>query len=123
VIFLSKRTAKCIFEIAGVRDILYLLGTPVIRNLAEEWCQEHFSSFFDQQRWLANIPDLNPLDYCIWNELAKVINWGKVTSKKTLIDRLHRAEKKIRPDVVFESCNSWTRRLNLVARNDGSFLD
>jgi len=33
MIFLSKCTAKCIFEIAGVQDILYLLGTPVIKNL------------------------------------------------------------------------------------------
>jgi hypothetical protein len=63
------------------------------------------------------------LDYCIWDELAKAINWDKVTSKKTLIDELHRAERKIRLDVVFESCNSWTSRLNLVAKNDGNFLN
>ena len=70
----------------------------------------------------ANSPDLNPLDYCIWDELANTIKWDKVASKKTLVYELKRVAKEIRPDVIFESCDSWTTRLNRVSQNDGDYL-
>ena len=50
----------------------------------------------------ANSPDLNPLDYSIWNELAHEVNWDTVTSKTTLISELKPAVRKVSPDVVFE---------------------
>ena len=28
-----------------------------------------------------NSPDLNPFDYCIWNEFVQAINWKNVTWK------------------------------------------
>jgi len=76
-----------------------------------------------KDRWPANSPDLNPLDYCIWDELAKAMDWHQITSKKDLIEELKRATKKVRPEIVFESCNSWTSRLLKVATNDGNYLD
>ena len=39
------------------------------------------------------------------------MNWDRVQSKKTLIEELKRAVKKIRETVVFESCNSFTNQL------------
>ena len=77
----------------------------------QEWCSQHFPSFIDKDTWPANSPDLNPLDYCIWNEFAQAINWDKVTSKSSLIAELKRGVKKIRLDVVRESCSVWTNRL------------
>ena len=68
----------------------------------QEWCIKHFPCFIDKDYWLPNNPDLNPLDYSIWDELAHQVNWNAVTSKTTLIN--------ISPDVVFESYSSWTNR-------------
>jgi hypothetical protein len=62
------------------------------------------------------------LDYGIWDEFVKVINWNKVTSKSTLIPELKRAVKKIRTNVVFESCASWTNRLYRISQNNGDYL-
>ena len=42
-----------------------------------------------------NSPDLNPLDYYIWNEFAQAINWNKVTSKSPIISELKCSVKKI----------------------------
>ncbi len=51
--------------------------------------------FIDKNNWPPNSPDLNPLDYCIWDEFAQRVNWEKVTLKPTLIDELKRAVKRI----------------------------
>ncbi|CAF2023986.1 unnamed protein product, partial [Rotaria magnacalcarata] len=72
--------------------------------------------------WPPNSPDLNPLDYSIWDELANAIDWNKVKSKSTLIQQLNSSVKKIRESVVFESCASWTNRLHRVYQNNGNYL-
>ena len=96
---------------------------PHIHHLTQEWCRKNFPAFLDKDRWPANSPDLNPLDYCIWNELAGAMNWNQVTSKQTLIEELKRGWRKVRSDVVFESCNSWTARLLKVSKNNGEHLN
>ena len=45
-----------------------------------------------------NSPDLNPLDYCIWDELAKGTTWAQVLTKQDSIDELHHATEKVRPE-------------------------
>jgi hypothetical protein len=69
-----------------------------------------------------NSPDLNPLDYCVWTELAGAVKWDKVSSKRTLIEQIKLAVKKVRLEVVFESCNSWTSRLLKVSNNNGDYI-
>lgn len=98
-------------------------ATPHTHNLTQQWCQENFHSFIDKEHWPPNSPDLNPLDYSIWDEFAHVMNWNKIKSKKTLIKELKCAVKKIRSDVVFESCNSWSKRLYRLSLNDFAYLN
>ena len=54
-----------------------------------------FPTFLDKDTWPANSPDLNLLDYCIWNEFAQIINWNKVTSKSLLISEVKRDARKL----------------------------
>ena len=81
-----------------------------------------FPSFIDKDRCPLDSPDLNPLDYFIWDELADVVDWNKITSKRTLINELKKAPKKVRANVVFESCNPWTTRLSKVSKLGGNYL-
>ena len=81
-----------------------------------------FPIFLDKDTWPANSPDLNPLDYCIWDEFAQAINWDKVTSKSSLIAEPNRGVKKIRLYVVSESCSVWTNRLYHMTQNDENYL-
>ena len=92
-------------------------GRPHIHQKTEDWCRTHLPCFIDKDHWPPNSPDLNPLDYCIWDEFARAINCDLVTSKTALINELKRAVKKIRPEVVFESCVSWTNRLKQANGN------
>ena len=66
-----------------------------------------------------NSPDWNPLDYSICDKLAHQANRDAVTSKTTLISGVKRAVHKVPPDIVFESCSSWTNRLS---QGKGSYL-
>ena len=54
----------------------------------------------DKDHWPPNSPDLNPLDYSIWDEFVKIIDWNKVKSKATLIQQLKSSSKKIREPVI-----------------------
>ena len=78
--------------------------------------------FLDKDIWPDNSPELNPLGYCIWDEFAQPINWNKMTSKSSLIAELKRGVRKIRLDVVRESCSIWTNRLYRMTQNDGNYL-
>ena len=69
----------------------------------QQWCPMNFPSFIDKDYGPPNSPDLNRLDYSIWNEFVQQINWAKVKSKKTLIDELKRSVKRIRDSVMLES--------------------
>ncbi|CAF3861205.1 unnamed protein product, partial [Rotaria magnacalcarata] len=51
-------------------------ATPHTHVLTQEWCAQHFPSFILKDRWPANSPDLNPLGYCIWNELVQAMDWS-----------------------------------------------
>ena len=97
-------------------------GIPHTHQETQEWCFQHFPSFIDTYTWPANSPDLNPLDYCIWDEFVQPINWDKVTSKSSLIAKLKRGVKKIRLGVVRKSCSVWMNRLYCMTQNDGNYL-
>ena len=93
---------------------------PHPHHLTQQWCRDNFPSFIDDKdHWPPNSPDLNPLDYSIWNELVDTINWDKVKSKTTLIQQLKSSFKKIRESIVFES---WPNRLYRISQDDGNYL-
>ena len=84
---------------------------PHVHHLTQQWCKGNIPSFIDKDYWPPNNPDLNPLDYSICDELAHAVNWDKIMWKNTLIIEMKRAVGKIRQQVIFESCTSWTNRL------------
>ena len=71
-------------------------ATPLLHRLSQEWCYEHFPSLIDKDHWSPNSPDLNPLDYSIWDEFVQQMNRDKFRSKRTLIEELKRGVKCIR---------------------------
>ncbi|CAF1556573.1 unnamed protein product [Rotaria magnacalcarata] len=68
---------------------------PHKHNLTQEWCAKHFPDFIPEKRWPPNSPDLCPLDYSLWNELAQCMNWDRITTKATLIKEIKRSVTKV----------------------------
>lgn len=91
-------------------------------RLSLEWCEANLPRFIGKANWPANSPDLNPLDYFVWDEFVHQMNWNKVTSKSTLIKELKVAVKRIRLDKLLESCRDWTNRLYRMYESGGAYL-
>jgi hypothetical protein len=51
-------------------------ATPHTHHLTQKWCSDNLPSF-SKERWPANSPDFNSLDYAIWNELVQTMDWNK----------------------------------------------
>ena len=43
-------------------------------RLTQEWCRDNFPSLIDKDRWSPKSPDMDPLDYSIWDKLINVID-------------------------------------------------
>ena len=97
-------------------------ATPHTHQLTQAWCPQHLPSFIPKDRWPANSPDLNPLDYCIWNEFVEAMDWSRIKTKLTLIEELKRSIKKVKPEIVLESCKDFSKRLYRLLQNDGRYL-
>ena len=83
---------------------------------------KELTSFINKDQWPLSGPDLNPLDYAIWDKLAQAITWVRISSKNTFIAQLKQTVEKIRQEVVVESCSSWTNRLYRMSKNNGDYL-
>jgi hypothetical protein len=88
----------------------------------QKWCEDYFLDLWPASRWPPNSPDLNPLDYSIWNELCGQMNWRKITNKKTLIEEILVGAKKIRPDVVRRSIDCWTKRVYRMLQKNCNYV-
>ena len=75
-----------------------------------------------KDRWPATIPDLIPLDYCIWNRLIEAIDCDRIKIKLTLIEELKPSIKKVKAEIVLENCNDFSKRLYRLLRNNGGHL-
>ncbi|CAF1439527.1 unnamed protein product [Rotaria sordida] len=97
---------------------------PHIHHLTQKWCAnpDHFPDFISKDRWPPNSSDLCPLDYSLWNELAKSMDWKNITIKATLIDEIKRSVKKIEKEKIVHSVLDFTVRLHLIQKNGGNYI-
>ncbi|CAF3169579.1 unnamed protein product [Rotaria sp. Silwood2] len=68
---------------------------PHTHHLTQEWCAKHFPDFIPKKRWPPNSPDLCPLDYSLWKELAQCMNWDRIATKATLVEEIKRSVTKV----------------------------
>ena len=89
----------------------------------QQWCKDNFPGFLPYDRWPANSPDLNPLDYSIWNELVQNIDWGRIITKSTFVCELKLAVIKISVEFLLHSIDNFTLRLRQILTNKGDFIN
>ena len=95
---------------------------PHTHHLSQKWCAEHFPAFIPKNCWPPNSPDLCPLDYSLWNELAKAINWNRATIKVILIEEIKSAVKEVEQEKFLDSVLDFTVRLRLIKENAGDYI-
>ncbi|CAF5182702.1 unnamed protein product [Rotaria magnacalcarata] len=97
-------------------------ATPHIHKKVQKWCADHFPSFISKGRWPPNSPDLCPLDYSLWNELAGSMDWHKITTKETLINEIKCSVKKIEKAKILHSVHDFTIRLRQIQKNGRDYI-
>ena len=50
------------------------------------------------------------------------MDWSRIKTKLTLIEELKRFIKKVKPEIVLESCNDFSKRLYRLLQNDERYL-
>ena len=77
---------------------------PHTHRFSQKWCADHFPDFISKDRWPPNSPDLCPLDYSLWNELAESMDWHNIQTKANLIQEIKRSVKTIKKGKIFTFC-------------------
>ena len=81
------------------------------------------SGFWRAEMWPANSPDLNPLDYSIWNAVASKACAVPHENTKTLKAAVNRAWRGLSPTYVQSTCKIFRKRLEKVIANNGSIIE
>jgi hypothetical protein len=87
----------------------------IFASTVQQWCDENLLDFIPKAEWPPSSPDLNPLDFSIWDYmLAQLKNFKYQTLPdcKEVILRIWA----IPDDVICAACNASEKRLRLVVK-------
>jgi hypothetical protein len=73
--------------------------------------------------WPPNSPDLNPLDYFMWNEIENRIKFKKCENRDDLIKNIKKAVRLIPQKMIQESIDQFRPRLYAVFKNCGGLIN
>jgi hypothetical protein len=91
-------------------------------NPTQEWCQNHFKWFIDKSHWPGNTPEWNPMDYSVWAEIERHLDYKKVKTRNNLITEIKKATKKV--DAIFcrEVIGQFLRRIYSTEKHNGNII-
>ena len=81
------------------------------------------SGFWKKEMWPANSPDLNPLDYSIWNAVASKACFKPHSSVQTLKSSVTRVWNNLDAAYVSHTCKKFRARLEKVIHSQGSTIE
>ncbi|CAF4708516.1 unnamed protein product, partial [Rotaria sp. Silwood2] len=84
----------------------------------QNWCLQQDGATSHTNRWPPNSPELNPLDYSIWNSINKNINYQKAHTKDDLEREIMRSWKKIDLNYVRQVIGAFLRRVYSVEKHN-----
>ena len=88
-------------------------------KIVQDWCRAQIPDFISSSEWPPSSPDLNPLDYSIWDILEARVNAVQHRSMDSLKKHLRAEWRKLSMNVIRNSIASWRRRLQAVVKKRG----
>ncbi len=79
--------------------------------------------FWTKEQWPPSSPDLNPLDYGVWNGVAQIACASPVDNIASLRQRVAQAWVAQEPEQVRRICRGFRRRLDAVVSAHGGYID
>lgn len=97
-------------------------ATPHVHRKSLTWCAENFSNFIDNERWPPNSPDLNVLDYYVWDAVTTNMQWDKVNDYHSLTEEIKRGIRRVPLEDVCRSVQSWSKRILTILKTKGEYI-
>lgn len=97
-------------------------ATPHRHRKSQAWCAQNFPQFIEEKTWPPNSPDLNVLDYYVWDAIGNNIQWNKVHNYITLGEEVKKGVAKVSQTHLARSVLSWSRRIHSLLRTKGAYI-
>ena len=89
----------------------------------QEFLTKELPSFLPKGFISANSPDLNPLDYCIWNFLKEAMVKHKIVRNYDhLVELLMMEWDNLYQNIIDDSIRAWQRCVRLVEKANGGYI-
>ena len=88
----------------------------------QKWCRKNFKFFIPKEKWPPNSPELNPLDYFIWDNISNHVEYHKVKTINDLRREVEKAMKKVDSNYVREVIGAFLRRVYSVEKHGGELI-
>lgn len=89
---------------------------------SQELCQNTFYFFIDKKHWPPNSPELNPLDYSIWNQISSNMDYKKINNQSSLVKEIKKSVSKIYINYLREVIGKFLVRVYSVEKNNGDLI-
>ena len=100
-------------------------ATSHTSRVTQEYLEQNTPEFIKKDEWPPQSPDLNPMDYSVWDSLSEKVYAGRTEkfTEQELKDRIEQMWGEITVGEIRKSISSWKKRLRLVHSEDGGHID
>ena len=120
----NKLLTDCVRLYPSNNFILQQDGTSShTSKLTQKFLTSKNIEFIKKDRWPHQSPDLNPMDYTVWNSLTEKVYYQQreAFTEEPLKQKITECWQQITIEEIRKSINSWKRRLrDVIAQNGGS---
>jgi len=85
----------------------------------QNFFRDNMPDFISSQEWTPHSPDLNPLDYSVWDILQKLVYEGRRAKLKDLQNVIRDKWHNVNDQTVRKAILQWKRRLAAEAKQNG----
>lgn len=97
-------------------------ATPHTHKDSLAWIKNNFTRFIDENKWPPNSPDLNILDYHVWDAIGHNMHWKKVKNYDSLIEEIKQGISRVPLTGVVRSVESWSSRIFSILKTKGAYI-
>ena len=76
----------------------------------------------NNRTWPANSPDLNVLDYYVWDAVGNNIRWTKVKNYESLSDEIKKSIGRVSKHDLVRSVENWSLRILTILKTKGAYI-
>ena len=100
-------------------------ATSHTSKATQDYLRRKTPDFIKKDQWPPQSPDLNPMDYSIWDSLSEKVYKGrnKKFTEEELKQRITECWEEITLDEIRKSIGAWKKRLRTVFQQEGGPID